>query len=246
MGAFSDNLKKEVRLEFMRPEQVEEAKRTCPNIYVPFGSIEWHGYQNVVGLDALKAHEQLVGLAVKAGGVVYPPVYFGAGGGHGDWPSSFMVSAAPMVTIVTDLLKRFEADGYKKAILLSGHYPNRSQYLDTAIDAYAKGGGTMRVLAIVENQAPGVGGDHAAKFETSFMLHLHPESVDMARLDESCREDVSGPDEKKNWMGSEWKGHPCYGLVGADPRGNASAALGRENTERLIAHLEQWLRQEPA
>ena len=84
MGAFSDNLQQEVRLEYLRPDQIEAARQQQAAIYVPFGAIEWHGYHNVVGLDGLKAHEQLVGLAVQAGGVVYPPVYFGSGGGHLD------------------------------------------------------------------------------------------------------------------------------------------------------------------
>ena len=44
-----------------------------------------------------------------------------------------------------------------------------------------------------------------------------------------------------NYMGDEYKGHPCYGLVGIDPRGHASSDVGRENTERLITFLEEWL-----
>ncbi len=78
MARFTDALTREVRLERMRPEAVEAAKAAQPSIYVPFGSIEWHGYHNPGGLDAVKAHEQLVGLASRVGGVVYPPVFFGA------------------------------------------------------------------------------------------------------------------------------------------------------------------------
>ncbi|MEA3336267.1 MAG: creatininase family protein, partial [Chloroflexota bacterium] len=189
MGTFTDILEKEVRLEQMRPEEVSSAKEQAPYIYVPFGSIEWHGYHNVLGLDAMKAHEQLVGLAAKAGGVVYPAVFFGSGGGHLDWPSTFMFSPEPLITLVTELLKGFDADGYEKAILLSGHYPNRNQFIDSAVEKYKQSGGQMEVLALVENQAKDVGGDHAAKFETSFMLYLHPDKVDIERLDAGPRDD---------------------------------------------------------
>ena len=184
MGVYSDSLRREVKLERMRPEEVAAAKARRPAIYVPFGSIEWHSYHNAVGLDTLKAHEQLVGLAAEAGGVVYPPVYFGSGGGHTKWPSSFMVDPEPMTAI--------------KAILLSGHYPNRSEYMDRAIERYRESGGRMDVLALVENQAPDVGGDHAAKFETSYMLYLHPEMVSMDRLRTEPQTDIRGPDEKVN------------------------------------------------
>ncbi len=241
MGAFSDHLKQEVRLERMRPEQVDAAKARRAAIYVPFGSIEWHGRQNPVGLDAIKAHEQLVGLADGAGGVVYPPVFLGAGGGHTDWPHSYMVGAAPMVEIVSELLRRFEEDGYRQAILISGHYPNRGEYLDEAARVHRERGGTIRVLCIVETQVPGVGGDHAAKYETSSMLYLHPETVDMTRLSGQPTDDVGGPDERVNWMGDEYRDHPCYGLVGIDPRAHASAEVGRENTDRLIEFLTKWL-----
>ncbi len=241
MGVYSDNIETEVRLERMRPEQADAAKARRPAVYVAFGAIEWHGRHNAVGLDAIKAHEQLVGLAQRAGGVVYPPVFFGAGGGHADWPHSFMVSAEPMQQIVAELLHNFERDAYEAAVLLSGHYPNRSEYLDAAAEAYRTAGGRMRVLCLVENQAPDVGGDHAAKYETSFMLHLHPETVDMAALKRPPADDVGGPEERKNWMGDGYRGHPCYGLVGIDPRAHASAAVGKEHTERLIEFLAAWL-----
>ena len=68
MSHYTDTLTTEVRLERMRPEEVEIAKARQPAIYVAFGSIEWHGYHNPVGLATLKAHEQLVGLAPRVGG----------------------------------------------------------------------------------------------------------------------------------------------------------------------------------
>ncbi len=241
MAYYSDSLTREVRLERMRPEEVAEAKATQPAIYVAFGSIEWHGYHNPVGLDAVKAHEQLVGLASRVGGVVYPAVFLGAGGGHTGWPSTFMVSAEPMVQIVTELLWGFERDGYRKAILISGHYPNRTEYLDAARAAYLDGGGTMKVLALIENEVPGAGGDHAAKYETSYMLHLIPELVDMARLKAGRQDDLGGPDEVVNWMVPEYAGHPNYGLVGIDPRAHASAEVGRANTEAVIEFLTKWV-----
>ncbi len=39
-----------------------------------------------------------------------------------------------------------------------------------------------------------------------------------------------------------YRGHPCYGLLGIDPRGHASTEVGQENTEGLLRFLAQWLR----
>ncbi|MDQ1301203.1 MAG: Creatinine amidohydrolase [Chloroflexota bacterium] len=241
MGIYSDHLEREVRLERMRPEQIAAAKAQRPAIYAACGSVEWHGYHNPVGLDTLKAHEQLVGLAARLGGVVYPPIFLGAGGGHTAWPSSFMVAAEPMIQMVADLLHGFERDGYRKAILLSGHYPNQREYMLPAVAAYRAAGGTLDILSLIENQAPGVAGDHAAKYETSSMLYLCPDLVDMARLRVGGWDDIAAADQVVNWMGDAYRGHPCYGLVGLDPRAYASVAVGQEHTERLLAHLAAWL-----
>lgn len=241
MGIYTAQLTTEVRLERMRPAQIDAAKARRAAIYLPFGALEWHGYHNPVGLDALKAHEQLVGLALQAGGVVYPPIYFGAGGGHTQWPHSYMVNSQAMTQIVTELLHGFQRDGYTHAILLSGHYPNRSQYLDAGMTAYQQAGGTMHVLALIENQAPGIAGDHAAKYETSSMLYLAPGLVDLDTFKGQPTDDVGGPEQRMNWMGDEYRGHPCYGLVGIDPRGYASAAVGEVHTVKLIDFLMQWL-----
>ncbi len=241
MGIYSDHLEHEVRIERMRPEQIMAAKARRPAIYVACGSVEWHGYHNPVGLDTLKAHEQLIGLAARLGGVVYPPLFLGAGGGHTRWPSSFMVAGEPMGRILADLLHGFERDGYRKAILLSGHYPNLREYMQPAVAAYRDEGGAMDILALIENQAPGVSGDHAAKYETSFMLYLCPELVDLERLHSGRQDDIAAPDRVVNWMGDAYQGHPCYGLVGLDPRAYASAQVGQENTERLLAYLAAFL-----
>ena len=244
MGVFSDHLTTEVRLERMRPDQVAAAKNRNPSIYIPFGSVEWHGIQNPVGLDTIKAHEQLVGLASRVGGLVYPPVFFGAGGGHTAWPHSYMVDAAPMTAIVTTLLHHFERDGYKNVILLSGHYPNRPEYLNAARDQYRTEGGTMRVLSLIENEIPAGKGDHAALIETSFMLYLHPELVDLSLLGAPEETAPGDADKIHNWMGEDWKDHPLYGLVGIDPRGRASAELGKSLTDALIAYLAGWLKED--
>jgi creatinine amidohydrolase len=246
VGIYSAQIEREVRLERMRPEQIEEAKANRPAIYLPFGAMEWHGYHNPVGLDALKAHEQLVGLAQQAGGLVYPPIYFGSGGGHTHWSHSYMVSANHMAAIVAELLHGFERDGYTHAILLSGHYPNRSEYLDAATVLYHEQGGGLQLLALLENQVPGVAGDHAAKYETSAMLYLDATTVDMTRLEQPPLDDFGAADEIINYMTPEYAAHPCFGLVGIDPRPYASAAVGKASTLTLIAFLQQWLESTPA
>jgi creatinine amidohydrolase/Fe(II)-dependent formamide hydrolase-like protein len=93
----------------------------------------------------------------------------------------------------------------------------------------------------VENQVPDIDGDHAAKYETSSMLYLDPSLVELAALKRKPDDDIGGPTERINFMTEVYRGHPCYGLVGIDPRTHASADVGRINTERLMTYLTTWL-----
>jgi len=247
MAVFSSQLtpETEVRLERMRPAQIDAAKARFPAVYVAFGSVEWHGRQSPVGLDGIKAHEQLVGLAMRSGGVVYPLIPLGCGGGHGGYAHTYMVSADPLRQLTLDLLVECERQGYRAAILLAGHYPNREDYLAPAIAAYREAGGTMHVLTLKEIQTPGIDkGCHACMTESSLMLYLHPDTMDMSALDGAPTDDIGGPDETCNWLDESFRDHPCYGILGIDPRGRSTAEVGARYTECLLRQLERWLRGE--
>ena len=41
----------EAHMEYMRPRQIEAAMAKCPTLFLPLGTIEWHGYHNAAGLD---------------------------------------------------------------------------------------------------------------------------------------------------------------------------------------------------
>lgn len=58
-------LEREVRLERLRPREIERAMEICPVLFQPLGTIEWHGLHNIVGLDAVKAHHLCVRAAQR-------------------------------------------------------------------------------------------------------------------------------------------------------------------------------------
>jgi len=237
---------REVRMELMRPGQVDEAKAERPAIYVTFGSTEWHGRQGPLGCDTLTTYGVLLRLAREAGGVVFPPVFLGTGGGHGEFPYTYMVEPAACQRLVEDILVKAERDGFTTAVLLAGHGPNPSQFMVPAVRAYYAQGGTMRVLVFIVTQLQEwqKGANHGGMYETSIMMHLHPETVDMTRL-AGHDEDRTGPGEQRNWMGPEHRDHPCWGIVDFDPRGNASAQVGRRLIDAYVAVLRRWLDGEP-
>jgi len=197
-----------VQMQFMRPAQLEAAGRKFPVVYVPFGLIEWHGLHLPLGNDAIKAHGILVKCAEKFGGVVYPPVYF-----HNGFRQEHLVP------VLTDLFNRLKRTGYRVIMGVSGHnVQGQIDMINKALEPVTADG-TVAGIGLWEitlSRGPESGSDHAAKWETSNMMFLYPELVDMSELGD-------GP------INLDMK--PPSGIGGMDPRKHASAEVGRRNVE---------------
>ncbi|MCL5278914.1 MAG: creatininase family protein [Planctomycetes bacterium] len=197
-----------VQMQFLRPGQLEKALRAFPVVYVPFGLIEWHGRHLPLGNDALKAHAILVKTAEQFGGVVYPPVYF-----HNGFPQE------SLVPVLTSLFQRLKRTGVRVILGVSGHnVQGQIDMIDKALAPVVadKTVAGMGLWEITLSRGPDSGTDHAAKWETSNMMFLYPNLVDMSTLGD-------GP------LAPNMK--PPDGIGGLDPRKYASAEIGRRNIE---------------
>ena len=72
-----ENQLPEVRYHLLRPEQAVARREECPVVYIPIGTIEWHGPHNPLGADALQAEYLATLCAQLGGGVAFPPLYYG-------------------------------------------------------------------------------------------------------------------------------------------------------------------------
>jgi len=230
-GQQQKEAKREVRLEYLRPKELKEAQAVCPTIFQPLGTIEWHGVHNVVGVDSLKAHALCMRAAQKGGGLVAPALYGGVGGVN--QPHTFIMD--PENNIFSKLLKpwleqlcrEMARDGFRAIIMLTGHYGAAQQIVvrETAIRM-------SRALAIPVLGTPeyllaldvDYTGDHAAWGETSLMMHLYPDTVDLPRLGEA----------------------PHQGVGGRDPKTEASAEDGKLLTETIVSRLAVLAEKMPA
>lgn len=223
VGQAKDKAKaeREVRLEYLRPAQILEARGDCATIFQPLGTIEWHGVHSVVGVDALKAHALCVRAAEKGGGVVSPALYGGVGGLSE--PHTFVMEPENSVFSnqlrpwVEQLCREMARDGFKAIIIVTGHYGAAQQIVvrETAVRMTRALGipvlGTPEYWLAIDK---GYGGDHAAWGETSLMMHLHPDTVDLSLLGEP----------------------PHQGVGGRDPR-QSSEKDGRMLTETIVSRL---------
>jgi len=216
----------------MLPHEIEAALRDCPTALVPLGTLEWHGVQNALGLDALKAHALCVRAARAGGGVVLPPLYGGVGGV--DQPYTVVMEPEP--TLVSRLLEpwlislcgELKRIGFRAIVLFTGHYGASQQMVvrETAVRQSQRLGipilGTPEYFLALD---VGYTGDHGGVFETSLMLELMPELVQLDRL----------------------QGDPPYqGIGGGDARRQSSRELGKRFCDVMCERLARLARRMPA
>jgi len=220
---------REVRLERLRPREIEQALEACPVLYQPLGTVEWHGPHNIVGLDAVKAHHLCVRAARRGGGLVAPALFGGVGGL--DHPHTFVmependVHSVLVRAWVEKLGREAVRQGFRAVIILTGHYGAAQQMVirDVAVRLTRSLGvpvlGTPEYFLALD---VGYLGDHAAWGETALMLYLDPDSVDLSRLGQP----------------------PHKGVGGRDPR-EATRADGQKLAETIIARLARLASQMP-
>lgn len=218
----SDSLAK-VQYELMLPFELEAAMERCPTAFLPIGTLEWHGRQNALGLDAVKAHALCVHAARRYAGVVLPPLFGGVGGV--DQPHTVVMEPEPTMTShllepwLGALCSELVRNGFRAIIILTGHYGASQQMIvrETAIRQMQRLDvpilGTPEYILALD---AGYIGDHGGAFETSLMMALLPELVDLDLLE----------------------GEPPYqGIGGGDARRDSSTELGQRLCDVMIQRL---------
>ncbi|QHW34788.1 creatininase family protein [Paenibacillus rhizovicinus] len=229
----------ETRALYLRPGELLAIQERFPVAYLPLGTLEWHGRHNPLGVDAIKAERLCMEAAKLAGGVVMPAIHFAAdaywdagfGIGYGmdatagyALPGSFYgIETSLFVSLVVNACRNYLNRGFKLVVLVSGHNPSIQQnVLDEVCYACKTDEGaepvcfTMDYL-LMEPDDPLRASDHAACIETSMMLYLNGERVNMGANAGHVREHL--------------------GVGGARPYSEATAEEGEIRFARQAAGL---------
>lgn len=196
-----------VRWEEMFPDELLEAIRRRPVCYLAYGLAEPHGAYNALGLDWLKARELVERAAAEHGGVVAPPfAWHISDRPEFDWLDAMGVSRPLTSAIPADLflhvvlcqIRAVDARGFHAALLVTGHYGGLERDMRLLCEFYTRRTGSpLRLRAIADWEAiryEDFRGDHAGLCETSQLMALRPDLVDLNRREEDS---PSGP-----WAGS--------------------------------------------
>ncbi|SVA30196.1 uncharacterized protein METZ01_LOCUS83050 [marine metagenome] len=213
--------KEMVQWERMLPAEFRLAFEKLPVVFLPLGTVEWHGEHDALGLDALKAHALCIRAAKKSGGIVHPPLY----GGMGGLNKPATVKMEPENSWENYLLRpwlekmcsEFHRLGFKAIIMLTGHYGHNQQIVVREVATRMTERLQVSVLGIPEYWLAldaGYLGDHAGIGETSLLWHLEPDLVAIDRI----------------------KIDPDYGKDGAIESGS-SPELGKKYADLIITRL---------
>ncbi|CAM3631862.1 creatininase family protein [Erysipelothrix urinaevulpis] len=196
----------------LRPGQLLTRLDQASIAYIPLGTVEWHGRHNPLGVDTIKAEALCQSCAKITGGIVMPPIYGAADAhwdaGHGigigmDAVAGFMlpgnyyhVETSVLVGYIGSIVKNLLDRGIKMVVLISGHNPPvQDDMMKQIAYQFKHDNGLEPVLAFMEFEALEDGhplkyGDHAGGYETSYMMHLCPDLVDLSKNDKMLIEDL--------------------------------------------------------
>jgi len=185
---------REVRAAYLRPGELLARMDAFPVAFAPLGTLEWHGRQNPLGCDAIKAEALCVAVAEQVGGVVMPPLFFGVDAwreaGHGLGPgmdaavgfalpgSFYPTPTALFVAMLENACRNYLDRGFRLVVLLSGHNPGiQINMMNEVCARFLTLDGREPVTALFEFDTMPAGHplkvpDHAGFYETSLMMHL--------------------------------------------------------------------------
>jgi creatinine amidohydrolase len=215
-----------VEYDKLLPSQFEKRIEDTPLVYVPVGSLEWHGEHMALGNDSIKMHGLCCEAAQIGGGIVFPPVFYGIPymvkyGKKYKHDANLLMEYKFLKNLLLTTLQALDKVGFKAAILITGHTCREQSSLMREIAEEFTGG--MKVYGTDDMEWGDeikYTSDHAAKWETSILWYLRPELVDIYKIpkDTSIR---------------------LEGVGGDDPRIHASRELGKKAVKAIAEDLSK-------
>jgi creatinine amidohydrolase len=176
------------RVAEMTWREVEAALERTTTLLIPVGSTEQHGHHMPLGVDVFMPDAIGERVAERSPALLAPPVWYGVSPHHTFKPGTFTVSTETFQRYVFDVCDSAADWGVERVLLLNGHYLAQDPELEVVVRRLRTERGVeafhvplVDVFAdVAEEIRRGEVSFHASEFETSIMLELFPDLVDMA------------------------------------------------------------------
>ena len=181
--------------EMSRP-QIQAVDKNLP-VVLPLGSCEQHGTHLPVFVDSMQldAIVSRVEAALTDRILTFPTLWVGSSHHHLDFPGTVSVKPLLYTQMIVDVVQCVVKAGFVRILLLNGHGGNRAPanvaLQQLVIDDDNADGKLLALASWWELGSQQITQEklktkqravsHAAEFETSFMLAIRPDLVDMAK-----------------------------------------------------------------
>jgi creatinine amidohydrolase len=225
-------------------------------VILPVGSTEQHGPHLPMKVDWLCAGEICAKVAerIPRDVIIMPNVYYGFQEHSLAFPGTISISEQNYIGFIYDICRSVIHHGFRKIVLVNGHGSNMP-YLDVASrrvnntfrDAYCcvvawwdllfRGPNKEAMVRLRESEFPG-GMGHSCELETSLMLKLEPELVQMKNAVKSIPK--QGKFIYSDLMLGGGMGDGPVAFAGIAGRGGGSNGISGDPTVATKEKGEKW------
>ncbi len=233
------------KAEEMTPAEFKAAVAENPVFILTTGILEWHGDHLPLGTDALKMRGIAERLAEETNAILLPQNWFGVVG-FDEMLGTITFSKALVKQILAEFFENLEKMGARLIVLLTGHYgPYQVETITEAAQEYMR---HSKVRIIAQPEYEGVDftpfpcdPDHADKYETSLMMALYPQLVQMDKYRQEMEIPYAYPYRPNPWG---FKSPTGPWRFNADLETTASPELGERLITAIVSHLRQRITEE--
>ncbi|MBN1560889.1 creatininase family protein [candidate division KSB1 bacterium] len=220
---------------------------------VPMGCLEKHSDHLPLGTDSLLAYKLACLAAEKETAIVFPPQHYMMVASAAAQPGAIVFDAKLTIAIIEHLFDEIARNGFKKIILYNFHGGNRNiaglllqNHLARQPRDYALylPKFDWEVEDVIATYCQSRFGGHADEWETSLMLHLYPEMVDMKKVP---ARDVGKPTKRLKILREQgiktavdfYADFPTHYAGEAE---YASAQIGKRAVDKIVDRLAEVIR----
>lgn len=179
----------------LRRDEVAAARDAGAVVVVPVGAIEQHGPHLPVNTDISDAWAVATRLSQTCDDppvLVAPAVPWGVSHYHMVFPGTLTLTVETFAELLLELVRSIARNSFRRIVILNGHGGNGATIETVATRANAEGIDVLPITfwnlvpqtMIDLSEADGGHIGHAGELETSLQLHLQPERVDRAALEQ--------------------------------------------------------------
>ncbi len=159
-------------------------KAACTTAVLPVGAIEQHGSHLPVGTDTILAHEFASRIAEQLDAYLLPVIPITSSIEHRKGGGTVYIKADTLALVLSDIAESLQYAGYEKLIIVNFHGGN--WIIKPTVRKLNRDLDSMQTVLLHADVAMHRHGEvfkhlrndvHGGEFETSIMLHTHPEHV---------------------------------------------------------------------